>query len=172
MFSLRAPTQPAKPSVNVTPPTSNTNQTGSKPCSRVTWVRSIKMPFKHKRHVKSNNPYPVLHQDIDDVLAFIHLFTPCPKPNSNEACPCQLHNVKRYKQVMRWHNRLLLHMLQCGSEPTEMRYIRADNAQYLSGKFDKKGWHTFCANETSCWFDSKFCAVLHHNTSTVQYRSP
>lgn len=36
MFSLRAPTQPAKPSVNVTPPTNSTNQTGSKPCSCVT----------------------------------------------------------------------------------------------------------------------------------------
>lgn len=60
MFSLRAPTQPAKPSVNVTPPTSSTNQTGSKPWSWVTWVRSIRTPFTHKRPAESNNQYPVL----------------------------------------------------------------------------------------------------------------
>lgn len=49
MFSLRAPTQPAKPRVKVTPPTTRTNQTGSKPCIRVTWVRSSRTPLKYIR---------------------------------------------------------------------------------------------------------------------------
>lgn len=60
MFSLRAPTQPAKPSVNVIPPTTSTNQTGSKPCSRVTWVKSIRMPFKQERPIKHHYQYPKL----------------------------------------------------------------------------------------------------------------
>lgn len=47
MFSLRAPTQPAKPRINVIPPTTRTSQTGSKPCSRVTWVKSNKTPYTH-----------------------------------------------------------------------------------------------------------------------------
>lgn len=49
MFSLRAPTQPAKPRVKVTPPTTRTNQTGSNPCRRVTWVRSSRTPLNHNR---------------------------------------------------------------------------------------------------------------------------
>ena len=49
MFSLRAPTQPAKPRMKVTPPTTRTNQTGSKPCSWVTWVRSNRIPWKTKQ---------------------------------------------------------------------------------------------------------------------------
>lgn len=47
MFSLRAPTQPAKPRINVIPPTTRTSQTGSKPCSWVTWVKSNKTPYTH-----------------------------------------------------------------------------------------------------------------------------
>lgn len=44
MFSLSAPTQPANPRTKVMPPTARTNQTGSNPWSRVTWVRSTSTP--------------------------------------------------------------------------------------------------------------------------------
>ena len=54
MFSLRAPTQPAKPRMKVTPPTTRTNQTGSKPCSWVTWVRSNRIPCKTKQNSSVN----------------------------------------------------------------------------------------------------------------------
>ncbi len=44
MFSLRAPTHPANPKMKVTVPTTSTPQTGSKPCRRVTCVKSDKTP--------------------------------------------------------------------------------------------------------------------------------
>lgn len=46
MFSLSAPTHPAKPKIKVTVPTTSTPQTGSKPCRRVTCVRSDSTPCR------------------------------------------------------------------------------------------------------------------------------
>uniref|UniRef100_A0A0E9WG27 Uncharacterized protein n=1 Tax=Anguilla anguilla TaxID=7936 RepID=A0A0E9WG27_ANGAN len=55
MFSRSAPTQPANPRMKETPPTIRTNHTGSKPCDRVTWVRSDSIPFS----LQAQNPMAI-----------------------------------------------------------------------------------------------------------------
>lgn len=70
MFSLRAPTQPAKPRMKVTPPTTRTNQTGSNPCSWVTWVRSSRIPCKTKQtsSVNQETVSPVQEFSLLDIV--------------------------------------------------------------------------------------------------------
>lgn len=88
MFSLSAPTQPAKPRVKVTPPTARTNHTGSKPCIRVTWVRSSRTPFEQNRRVRMGEE-DEWTRSCDQGLQ-THLLTPCPESHRNEGSASQL----------------------------------------------------------------------------------
>lgn len=56
IFSRKAPTQPAKPSTNITPPTNKIRNTGSKPCRRVIFDRSDSTPWKGTQMNKDEVP--------------------------------------------------------------------------------------------------------------------